>query len=69
MQVLNSKCNQQGQDVAVVSKWMRIASGPSITNKSPVTVTDFGIWKDSVIVPDSDAMLSTPPPQSFYTRI
>ena len=67
--VLNSKRNRQGQDVAAVSKRMKIAPGPSVASKSPVTVMDFGIWKESVIVPDSDAVLSTPPPQSFHARI
>jgi len=58
--VLNSKRNRQGQDVAAVSKRMKITPGLSAASKSPVTVQDFGIWKESVIVPDSDA-------QSFYS--
>lgn len=58
--VLNSKRNRQGQDVAVVSKRMK-------TSKSHMAVQDFGIWKESVMVPNSDAMYGSAPSTSFTT--
>jgi Fungal protein kinase len=60
--VLNSKRNRQGQDVAVVSKRMK-------TSKSPMTVLDFGIWKESVMVPESDAMRGSLSSTSFTTSL
>jgi hypothetical protein len=56
--VLNSKRNRQGQDIAVVSKQMK-------TGKSPITVQDFGIWKESVLISDSDAMRGSVLSSSF----
>ena len=49
--ILNSKRNRQGQDVVVVSKRMK-------TSRNTMLVQDYGIWKESVMVPDSDAMRS-----------
>lgn len=60
--VLNSKRNRQGQDVAVVTKRMK-------TSKNPTAVQDFGIWKESILVPDSDAMRGSVSSASFSTSL
>jgi hypothetical protein len=55
--VLNSKRNRLGQDVAVVTKRMRTAPGPGVSaasNKPMMAVQDFGIWKESLMVPYSE---------------
>jgi hypothetical protein len=48
-EVLNSKRNRQGQDVALVNKRKK-------TSQNAMVVQDFGIWKESIMIPDSDAM-------------
>lgn len=56
--VLDNKRNRQGQDVAVVSKRVK-------TRMRLMAVQDYGIWKESVMVSNSDAMYGSSTSTSF----
>jgi hypothetical protein len=51
--LLNSKRSRQGQDVAVVSKRSKTFTAAS-SSRSRMNVQDYGIWKESIMVPISD---------------
>lgn len=59
--LLNSECSRQGQGVALVSKRPKTASVAG-TGGSHTHVQDLGIWKESVMIPNSDVpvVLSLP---------
>jgi hypothetical protein len=60
--LLNSKRSRQGQDIALVSKRPKIASVVPAAGAggSHTHVQDLGIWEESVMVPNSDAVYSLP---------
>jgi hypothetical protein len=58
--LLNTKRSRQGQDVAMVSKRPKTAPVVASAGGSHTHVQDLDIWKESVMIPDSDVVLSLP---------
>jgi hypothetical protein len=58
--LLNSKRSRQGQDVAVVSKRPKTASVVAGAGGRHAHAQGPSIWKESVMIPDSDVVLSLP---------
>jgi hypothetical protein len=58
--LLNIKRSRQGQDVAEVSKRPKTAPVMASAGGSHTHVQDLGIWKESVMMPNSDTVLSLP---------
>jgi hypothetical protein len=58
--LLNSKRSRQGQNVAAVSKRPRTTSVVASAGGSQTHVQDSGYWKESVMVSNSDEVLSLP---------
>jgi hypothetical protein len=62
--LLNSKRSRQGQDVAVVSKRSKTASVMAGAGGS----LQDGIWKESIMMPISDMVVSLPDVRDFADR-